>query len=59
MFWDKISPLYDLFENVYNGKVYTGTGSSILIPTRNFLKKRATEMSSITLWTGVCLVPLR
>ncbi len=26
MFWDKISPLYDLFENVYNGKVYSGTG---------------------------------
>ncbi|MBR0133423.1 MAG: hypothetical protein IJM14_10140 [Lachnospiraceae bacterium] len=25
MFWDKISPLYDLFENVYNGNVYTGT----------------------------------
>ena len=28
MFWDKISPLYDLFENVYNGKVYTGTGTA-------------------------------
>ena len=26
MFWDKISPLYDLFENVYNGKVYKETG---------------------------------
>lgn len=26
MFWDKISPLYDLFENVYNHKVYAGTG---------------------------------
>lgn len=25
MFGDKISPLYDLFETVYNGKVYTGT----------------------------------
>ena len=24
MFWDKISPLYDIFENIYNGKVYTG-----------------------------------
>ena len=29
MFWDKISPLYDLFENVYNGKVYTGTGKKV------------------------------
>ena len=29
MFWDKISPLYDLFENVYNGKVYTGTGRKV------------------------------
>ena len=29
MFWDKISPLYDLFENVYNGKVYTETGKKV------------------------------
>ena len=29
MFWDKISPLYDLFENIYNGKVYTGTGKKV------------------------------
>ena len=29
MFWDKISPLYDLFENVYNGKVYAGTGKKV------------------------------
>ena len=29
MFWDKISPLYDTFENVYNGKVYTGTGKKV------------------------------
>ena len=26
MFWNKISPVYDLFENVYNRKVYKGTG---------------------------------
>lgn len=25
MFWDKISPLYDLFENVYNGKIIIPT----------------------------------
>ena len=29
MFWDKISPLYDLFENVYNRKVYKGTGLKV------------------------------
>ena len=29
MFWDKISPLYDIFENVYNGKVYTDTGKKV------------------------------
>ena len=29
MFWDTISPLYDLFENVYNGKVYSGTGKKV------------------------------
>ena len=29
MFWDKISPLYDLFEQVYNGQVYRGTGEKV------------------------------
>ena len=29
MFWNKISPLYDLFENVYNHKVYSGTGKRV------------------------------
>ena len=29
MFWDKISPLYDLFENVYNHRVYAGTGRKV------------------------------
>ena len=29
MFWDKISPLYDLFENVYNHKVYACTGKKV------------------------------
>ena len=29
MFWNKISPVYDLFENVYNGKVYKGTGRKV------------------------------
>lgn len=29
MFWDKISSLYDLFETVYNGKVYQGIGQKV------------------------------
>ncbi len=29
MFRDEISPLYDLFENVYNHKVYAGTGQRV------------------------------
>ena len=29
MFWDKISPLYHLFEQVYNAKVYRGTGEKV------------------------------
>ena len=29
MFWDKVSGLYDLFENIYNRKVYTGTGKKV------------------------------
>lgn len=29
MFWDKVSPVYDLFENVYNSKVYNSTGKAM------------------------------
>ncbi len=29
MFWDKISSVYDLFEKIYNGKVYMGTGKKV------------------------------
>ncbi|MBO7423522.1 MAG: class I SAM-dependent methyltransferase [Oscillospiraceae bacterium] len=29
MFWDRISSLYDLFENVYNRKVYNATGQKV------------------------------
>lgn len=29
MFWDKVSGLYDLFETVYNGKVYRGLGKRV------------------------------
>lgn len=30
MFWDKISGVYDLFENIYNRKVYTQLGRSVV-----------------------------
>ena len=29
MFWDKVSGFYDLFETIYNGKVYRGLGKRI------------------------------
>ena len=29
MFWDKVAILYDLFETVYNKKVYYGTGKKV------------------------------
>ena len=29
MFWDKVAPLYDLVEDVYNGKVYRGIGKVV------------------------------
>ena len=29
MFWDKAAFVYDFFENVYNGKVYKGTGRKV------------------------------
>lgn len=41
MFWDRISSLYDLFETVYNGKVYRGTGEEVarlLVPTDHVLE---------------------
>lgn len=28
-FWDKVSPLYDFFETVYNRRVYTNTGKCV------------------------------
>lgn len=29
MFWDKVSGVYDLFETIYNGKVYQGLGKKV------------------------------
>ncbi|MCQ2423200.1 MAG: class I SAM-dependent methyltransferase [Lachnospiraceae bacterium] len=29
MFWDKVSSVYDLFENIYNKRVYQSTGETV------------------------------
>ena len=29
MFWDKVSGVYDLFENIYNKSVYQSTGETV------------------------------
>ena len=29
MFWDRVAAPYDLFEDIYNGKVYRGTGEAV------------------------------
>ncbi|MBQ7582849.1 MAG: class I SAM-dependent methyltransferase [Lachnospiraceae bacterium] len=29
MFWDRVAAPYDLFETIYNGKVYRGTGEAV------------------------------
>lgn len=41
MFWDRIAILYDLFETIYNGKVYNKLGvqvATLLKPTDNVLE---------------------
>ena len=47
MFWDKISPLYDLFENVDTHKVYAGTGKKVaefIEPTDDVLENCTTSL---------------
>ena len=29
MFWDRVAAPYDLFETIYNGKAYRGTGEAV------------------------------
>ena len=54
MFWDRISPLYDLFEHVYNGKVYSGTGAKVaeLIDTSDVVLECACGTGSEDAETG-------
>ena len=51
MFWDKISPLYDLFENIYNRKVYTGTGRKVaeFIENKDYVLECACGTGAITI----------
>ena len=35
MFWDKVSGVYDLFENIYNKSVYQSTGESVVKYIKN------------------------
>ena len=55
MFWDKISPLYDLFENVYNHRVYVGTGQKVaeFIEPTDVVLECACGTGAIT----VCIAP--
>ena len=50
MFWDRISPLYDLFENVYNHRVYAGTGRKVaeFIDSTDFVLECACGTGAIT-----------
>ena len=57
MFWDKISPLYDLFENVYNYRVYSGTGRKVaeFIDTSDDVLECACGTGAITVYiAGKC-----
>jgi hypothetical protein len=60
MFWDKVSPLYDLFENVYNGKVYTGTGKKVAGNVIHLLpepEKALHELERIVKPCGKIIIP--
>lgn len=50
MFWDKISGLYDLFENVYNGKVFENLGKKVaeLIYSDDYVLECACGTGAIT-----------
>lgn len=55
MFWDRISPLYDLFENVYNRKVYAEIGARVaaLVAPSDAVLECACGTGAIS----VCLAP--
>ena len=43
MFWDKVSGVYDLFETLYNGKVYRGLGERVAEEIGGAMWKRKLE----------------
>ena len=47
MFWDKVSGVYDLFENIYNKSVYQATGESVAI---RFNRQRKTAAMVLSKW---------
>ena len=57
MFWDRISSVYDLFEKVYNGKVYTGIGEK----TAEFIESsdKVLECACGTGAISICIAPKR
>ncbi len=56
MFWNSISPVCALFENVYNGKVYTGTGQRVagFIDRRDDVLECACGTGTITESIALC-----
>ena len=55
MYWDRIAGIYDLFENVYNGKVFNETGKIVA----KYVKKDDTvlECACGTGAISVCIAP--
>ena len=41
MFWDRIAKFYDLFEKIYNGKVYKSLGNAEREQSAKQLRKNA------------------
>ena len=52
VFWDRISPIYDLFETIYNRKVFTGTGAKVaeMIDTSDNVLECACGTGAITVY---------
>ena len=48
MFWNKVAGIYDLFENIYNKKVYTGTGKKVAEGMLKQSSKKCRHFKNIT-----------
>ena len=56
MFWDKVSGVYDLFENIYNKSVYQATGESVAKYIKN--TDRVLECACGTGAISICIAPV-